>query len=154
MILLAIEDIAKRKEIKTALQENGKRFKCISFHDSLTGFYNRVYFAEEMIRLGKDIVHLRPISIISINIDGLKLINDIFRHNAGDEFLIRAAKIISAPFRRIDIAAMMSNKMNLSDDEMRNLTLLAKIYDLGKAGTPRTQYCLNRKNYLKKNMKK
>jgi diguanylate cyclase (GGDEF)-like protein len=46
-----------------------------------------------------------PISIISIDLDGLKLINDTLGHKVGDDLLIMAAKIISTPFRKIDIVA-------------------------------------------------
>jgi diguanylate cyclase (GGDEF)-like protein/PAS domain S-box-containing protein len=105
MILLAIEDITERKKIENALQKSEERFKYMSFHDKLTGLYSRVYFSEEMARLGKDLSRLVPLSIISIDIDGLKLINDTFGHEAGDELLISVAKIISMPFRKIDMIA-------------------------------------------------
>ncbi|MFC1590266.1 diguanylate cyclase [Candidatus Omnitrophota bacterium] len=105
MILLAIEDITERKKLETMLHEREERFKYMSFHDNLTGLYNRAYFAEEMARLGKDLARLKPISIISIDIDGLKLINDTLGHKIGDDLLITAARIISTPFRKIDMIA-------------------------------------------------
>jgi len=105
MILLAIEDITERRKMEKALQEREERFKYMSFHDDLTGLYNRAYFAEEIVRLGKDLSRLIPVTIVSIDIDGLKLINDAFGHKVGDDFLIMAAKIISTPFRMIDMIA-------------------------------------------------
>jgi diguanylate cyclase (GGDEF)-like protein len=105
MILLAIEDITERKKMEMMIQEREEHFKYMSFHDNLTGLYNRAYFAQELARLGKDLSRSTPISIISIDIDGLKLINDMLGHKAGDELLIMAAKIISMPFRKIDMIA-------------------------------------------------
>ena len=105
MILLAIEDITERKKMEKMLQEREEHYKYMSFHDDLTGLYNRAYFAQELVRLGKDFSRSMPITIISIDIDGLKLINDTLGHKAGDELLIMAAKIISMPFRKIDMIA-------------------------------------------------
>ncbi|MFC2149238.1 HD-GYP domain-containing protein [Candidatus Auribacterota bacterium] len=87
------------------LQEREDHFKYMSFHDDLTGLYNRAYFAQEMARLGSDYLRSMPVTIFSIDIDGLKLVNDTLGHKAGDEVLIMAAKIISMPFRRIDMIA-------------------------------------------------
>jgi diguanylate cyclase (GGDEF)-like protein/PAS domain S-box-containing protein len=104
-ILLAIEDITKRKKMEKALQESKEHFKYMSFHDELTGLYNRTFFMEEMERFGKDLDRSAPVSIVSIDIDGLKLINDTFGHEVGDEQLIKTANIISTPFRKVDIVA-------------------------------------------------
>jgi diguanylate cyclase (GGDEF)-like protein/PAS domain S-box-containing protein len=104
-ILLAIEDITERKKMQKALQESKERFEYKSFHDGLTGVYNRNYFSEQMAHLGKDLARSAPVSIILIDIDGLKIINDTFGHNVGDDLLISAAKIISACFREVDVIA-------------------------------------------------
>jgi diguanylate cyclase (GGDEF)-like protein/PAS domain S-box-containing protein len=104
-ILLAIEDITERKKIQKALQESKERFEYKSYHDGLTGLYNRSYFSEQMAHLGKDLARSAPLSIISIDIDGLKIINDTFGHKVGDDMLISAATIISACFREVDSVA-------------------------------------------------
>ena len=104
-ILLAIEDITERKRMQVALQESKERFEYKSFHDGLTGLYNRNYFSEQMAHLGKDLSRSAPVSIISIDIDGLKIINDTLGHKVGDDLLISAAKIISSCFREVDLIA-------------------------------------------------
>jgi len=104
-ILLAIEDVTERKKMQKALQESKERFEYKSFHDGLTGLYNRNYFSEQMAHLGKDLTRSAPVSIISIDIDGLKIINDTFGHKVGDDLLISAARIISACFREVDVIA-------------------------------------------------
>ena len=105
MILLAIEDISERRRMEKALQESKERFEYRSFHDGLTGLYNRYYFSEQMARLGKDLARSAPVSIILIDIDGLKIVNDTLGHKAGDDLLISAAKIIAECFRQVDIIA-------------------------------------------------
>jgi diguanylate cyclase (GGDEF)-like protein/PAS domain S-box-containing protein len=105
MILVTIEDITERRKLEKALQESWTRFEYKSFHDGLTGLYNRDYFSEQMAHLGKDLGRSPIVSIILIDIDGLKIVNDTLGHKAGDDLLISAAKIISESFRQVDIIA-------------------------------------------------
>ena len=74
-----------------------------SFHDSLTNLYNRRFFEEEMDRL--DTKRNLPISIIVADLNGLKLINDSYGHDKGDEALIRTAEILEEVLRKEDIIA-------------------------------------------------
>jgi diguanylate cyclase (GGDEF)-like protein len=73
----------------------------LSFHDKLTGLYNRRYFLDALDRL--DTPRQYPISIVMGDANGLKLINDAFGHHAGDEFLIRVAEIMKECCRQEDI---------------------------------------------------
>jgi len=75
----------------------------ISFHDKLTGLYNRSYLEEEMNRL--DTERQLPISIIMADLNGLKLINDTLAHAAGDEMLKSAAEVMRQSCRGEDIIA-------------------------------------------------
>lgn len=61
----------------------------ISYHDQLTGLYNRRYFEEEILRL--DTPENLPISIIMGDVNSLKVINDAFGHSKGDELLCKSA---------------------------------------------------------------
>ncbi len=62
-------------------------------NDFLTGLYNRRYYEENLKLL--DIEENLPITIVMADINGLKLINDAFGHDSGDELLISAAKIMT-----------------------------------------------------------
>lgn len=90
------EDITERR-----LHED--RLKYLSLHDQLTGTYNRTYFEEELKRLegGRDY----PISVISLDMNGLKLINDTMGHKAGDEMLRTCADLLRKPLRKSDFLA-------------------------------------------------
>lgn len=85
----------------TAIKEKEKQLYYQSYHDKLTGIYNRSYFEEELNRL--DTKRQFPISIIIGDINGLKLINDAYGHNKGDEVLIKTAEILKSNLRYEDI---------------------------------------------------
>jgi len=91
-----VRDITERKQ-----KEEKIRF--VSFHDSLTGLYNRRYLEEEMIRL--DQPRQLPICLIMADLNGLKLANDSFGHSVGDEMLIETAEIFRKACRKEDIIA-------------------------------------------------
>ncbi len=80
-----------------------QKLKYLSFHDSLTGAYNRAFFEEEMQRLNTE-RHL-PLGIIICDIDFLKRINDTMGHQQGDTLIVAAADILKNAFRAGDIIA-------------------------------------------------
>lgn len=75
----------------------------LSYHDSLTGLYNRRFFEEELKRL--DAERNLPITLIIGDVNGLKLINDAFGHLVGDRLLQKAAAAIRQACRVDDIIA-------------------------------------------------
>ena len=66
-----------------------------AYTDSMTGFFNRTYFEEVMSKMDGMMPELKPLSIIAIDIDGLKITNDTFGHSSGDALIKEAAAIIS-----------------------------------------------------------
>lgn len=91
-----IRDISERKEAE-------KQLKYLSFHDPLTGLYNRAYFEEEMSRIGKS--RYKTLGLILADVDGLKLINDTLGHKTGDGLLLVMAGIIKDSCRLGDLVA-------------------------------------------------
>jgi diguanylate cyclase (GGDEF)-like protein len=75
----------------------------LSYHDKLTGLYNRRFYEEEIKRLDKE--ENLPISIIMGDVNGLKITNDIFGHEAGDRLLKKTADILKSVCRKNDIMA-------------------------------------------------
>ncbi|MGQ9622786.1 MAG: PAS domain S-box protein [Candidatus Caldatribacteriaceae bacterium] len=69
-----------------------ERIRYLTFHDVLTGLYNRTFFEQEANHL--DTPENLPLSIIMGDLNGLKLINDAFGHAMGDELLRQAARIL------------------------------------------------------------
>lgn len=74
------------------LRKKEEKIIFLSYHDQLTGLYNRRFVEEEIRRL--DTLHQLPLSIITGDVNGLKLTNDVFGHRAGDLLLKKAAEVI------------------------------------------------------------
>ena len=74
--------------------------------DQLTGFYNHRYLHE---RLGEETVRTQrsraPLSLLMVDLDDFKLVNDTFGHLFGDRVLVWAAEIIRSSLRASDLPA-------------------------------------------------
>ncbi|AGX43437.1 HD domain-containing phosphohydrolase [Clostridium saccharobutylicum] len=95
-VLAMLRDITKRKELEKSLE-------FLSYNDQLTGLRNRRFYEEELKRL--DVKENYPLTIILGDANGLKLINDSFGHEAGDEFIRTLAQIIKKGCQSEDIVA-------------------------------------------------
>jgi diguanylate cyclase (GGDEF)-like protein/PAS domain S-box-containing protein len=93
-----LRDISERKEFE-------KTLKYLSYHDQLTGLYNRRFFEEELNRL--DVERSFPMTLVLGDVNGLKLINDSFGHSMGDELLKKVAEVIKKGCREEDIVARL-----------------------------------------------
>ncbi len=101
----ALETIAGQvgQAIARLLYEEKLRY--FSMHDALTGLYNRAYFQEELLRLSKSREY--PITILSIDVDGLKPINDNLGHIMGDTLLKACGEVLRKSIRSSDLAARL-----------------------------------------------
>jgi diguanylate cyclase (GGDEF)-like protein/PAS domain S-box-containing protein len=93
-----IQDVTERKQTE-------EKIVYLSFHDRLTGLYNRRFFEEELKRL--DVARNYPLTLVMADVNGLKLINDSFGHAIGDELLVNVAKVLRNGCRRDDIIARL-----------------------------------------------
>ena len=95
-MIVSVEDITERRR-------SVEHIRFLGFHDGLTGLYNQAFLEEEMIRLdgSRDL----PISLIVMDVNSLKMVNDVFGHTEGDLLLKKAAEVIRACCRREDIVA-------------------------------------------------
>ena len=87
------------------LQEKCRRLKELSQTDSLTGLYNRRYL---MISLDQEMERTRrtglPTSLIMLDLDHFKRLNDTYGHQFGDAVLRRVASLLKNNVRKLDIA--------------------------------------------------
>ena len=106
---LAFQNREKEKRATELLIANkelafqNERISYLSYHDYLTGLYNRAFFEEEKKRL--DTQRQLPLSVIMGDINGLKLINDGFGHAKGDSVLVEISGILQSCGREEDIIA-------------------------------------------------
>jgi diguanylate cyclase (GGDEF)-like protein/PAS domain S-box-containing protein len=77
----------------------------LSYHDYLTGLYNRRFYEEELERLDKK--ENLPLTLLLGDVNGLKLINDTIGHAMGDELLKKAAQVIRSGCRENDVVARL-----------------------------------------------
>jgi diguanylate cyclase (GGDEF)-like protein/PAS domain S-box-containing protein/putative nucleotidyltransferase with HDIG domain len=89
----------------TDREEAQEEIKFMSFHDYLTGVYNRRYFEEEFKRL--NVPRNYPLAVVMGDVNGLKLINDSFGHAEGDRVLVQAGHGIQQSLRDDDIVARL-----------------------------------------------
>ena len=92
-------DITERKKRQ-------EKIEYMSYHDELTGLYNRNYLEEKMKEL--DAIPELPLSIVMVDVNGLKLINDTYGHEVGDNLLIKTAEILRESTRERDFIARWS----------------------------------------------
>lgn len=97
-VVCTAQDITERNQAEESIKK-------LAYKDSLTGLYNRTYFDEQMMMIEENITEYAPVSIISVDLDGLKIVNDTFGHKSGDDFLKAAANIIAKAFRKTDVIA-------------------------------------------------
>lgn len=79
------------------------QLRYMSYHDTLTGLYNRAYFEQELVRAAAG--RYNPFGMISCDIDGLKLVNDRLGHLAGDMLIQTIGGILTECFRKSDVVA-------------------------------------------------
>ena len=94
--MVTARDVTERKLIE-------EKMKYLSFHDVLTELYNRTYFEEELARLDRR--GEGSVGLIIFDLDGLKLVNDTFGHEQGDNLLVRTSELIRGCFREEDVVA-------------------------------------------------
>ncbi len=95
-VMLHMDDMTLEKEAKEHLV-------FMSIHDPMTGLYNRFYADSEITRLKGS--RKFPLSIIVVDIDGLKTVNDTNGHAEGDMLIKNAAYILRQTFRPEDMVA-------------------------------------------------
>ena len=84
-VQVALTDITARKKAEAYLEYLG-------MHDVLTALHNRSYYTDELARLQRRGPF--PVTVLMIDINGLKTVNDDLGHLAGDALLRRAGEVL------------------------------------------------------------
>ncbi|MBA3073490.1 MAG: GGDEF domain-containing protein, partial [Anaerolineae bacterium] len=101
-VIFSVQDISLEKENARLLEQVQK----LAIMDPLTEIYNRrIFFDVANREIVRSIRYHNPFSILMIDLDHLKQINDTYGHPAGDAVLKEAVKIIKSNLREIDTFA-------------------------------------------------
>jgi diguanylate cyclase (GGDEF)-like protein/PAS domain S-box-containing protein len=100
-LVLNSRDVSDRKTLEEELAHQ-------AFHDSLTGLSNRAVFRDRVEHgLAVAARHGQSITVLLLDLDGFKTINDSLGHDAGDELLIGVAGRLLASSRSSDTVARL-----------------------------------------------
>ena len=101
----------RRKRYQDQLKDNFQRSLEMAFTDALTGLYNRRYMTNHLTTLVEEGAHSgKPLSLMLLDIDYFKAVNDTYGHAAGDEVLQEFGRRISANVRGIDLACRLGGE--------------------------------------------
>ncbi len=101
----ANQELAKAKVL---LEKQAEELQALSLQDGLTGLYNRRGFmtlGEHQLKVASR--NLNHLSLMFIDLDDLKYINDTFGHAMGDRAIIAAARLLQTTYRQSDIVARL-----------------------------------------------
>ncbi len=105
-LLARVRTNLKRKRYADRLWENFHLSMQLATTDAVTGLYNRHYMTSHLdnqLRIAR--ARGKPLSLIMMDLDHFKQINDRYGHAAGDEVLHEFAQRISRNIRGVDLAA-------------------------------------------------
>lgn len=128
--------------IQSKRQDRLEREGSVSYyharHDALTGLNNRLSYEERLKALSASDVN---VAAVFTDVNGLKLTNDRFGHEAGDRLLIRYAELMCRFFRKEDVFRISGDEFTILLENMNEEALAARMdafrNELNEDGIPR-----------------
>lgn len=119
-VLASCSNITERKRMEEEIRQ-------LSLRDTLTGLLNRRGFLVTVEQIMKEALReQRHLSLVFLDTDGLKEINDVHGHDEGDRALVDTANVLSVTFRESDVIA------RLGGDEFAVCVMEAADPDFGR----------------------
>jgi diguanylate cyclase (GGDEF)-like protein len=112
------------------LEKAQEELKLLASTDPMTKLYNRRYFmqvSESLLSLAKR--EDRPISLMMLDIDKFKNINDTYGHKIGDEVIIKLSELLQEKSRKSDIVCRWGGEefvILLPNTEIEGATIIAE----------------------------
>ncbi len=118
------------RELNSILENKNKEYEAMASTDSLTGLYNRYKFSELYLSSYTAMLQRNnKMSLILLDIDFFKKVNDTYGHNIGDIVLIQIAKVLLKNLRNIDIVCRWGGEEFVV---LLPTSTLENAYDLGE----------------------
>jgi diguanylate cyclase (GGDEF)-like protein/PAS domain S-box-containing protein len=109
--VVIFRDITERLETENELRQVHQELERLAHTDPLTGLHNRRYF---MQRLHQEVERVRrsghALSVLLLDLDRFKSINDTHGHAIGDRVLQRVAEVLADGGRASDVAARLGGE--------------------------------------------
>jgi diguanylate cyclase (GGDEF)-like protein len=129
-ICIVVYDVTDQAVSKQAVDDLNHELQRLSRVDGLTGIYNRRYWEEQFNREFKRSLRTPgESSVIMLDIDHFKKINDTYGHPAGDEVIRKLARLIDDASRETDICGRFGGEeftILLPDTASENVMVLAE----------------------------
>lgn len=102
-VVARVQAAARTKSLQEELLHQGRRLEAMIFEDPLTQLYNRRFMLNQLAVLVSGARrHERPLSVIMIDIDHFKALNDRYGHEVGDHALVAVAQAMRERLRAED----------------------------------------------------
>ncbi|WP_299204614.1 GGDEF domain-containing protein [uncultured Amphritea sp.] len=125
-----LETLKDLHDVRVQLEDQNLLFKQQSITDALTGIYNRLKLDEDLCYAVKRSERTkREFSVILLDIDNFKLVNDSFGHLLGDEVLKAFAALLVSAVRQTDIVGRWGGEEFLiicPDTDLQGVSVLAE----------------------------
>ena len=126
----AMKYASELQETLKKLEDSNKKLEILASIDSMTGLFNRGYFEKISVHnLSLAKRNKTSVSVILLDIDNFKNINDTYGHPIGDKVIISLAKNIKKLHRKSDLLCRLGGEefiMLLPNTNMKNALLLAE----------------------------
>ena len=98
--------VLARVKTHIELKQQRDAFEVMAMHDQLTGIYNRHYLIEAaQHKIARATRHKQPLSLLMLDIDHFKAVNDTYGHSKGDEVLQEVSQALKTQNRTEDVVA-------------------------------------------------
>ncbi|NCO02627.1 MAG: PleD family two-component system response regulator [Alphaproteobacteria bacterium] len=110
-LLARVRTQIRRKRFQERLRASYEVSLSMALTDPLTGLYNRRYFEVHFQKLlQKNMTSRKPMSVLMMDIDHFKAVNDTYGHGVGDEILKEFALRVQDKLRGFDLVARMGGE--------------------------------------------
>jgi diguanylate cyclase (GGDEF)-like protein len=101
VVLRAHDNVAKKL---AELERQNRYLESLSLTDALTGLYNYRFFVKQLeVEMGRTNRTGQPCSLMMIDLDDFKLLNDTLGHDEGNKYLVKVGHILREKMRPTDI---------------------------------------------------
>lgn len=108
---LLLRDVTLRERMRLALEQANADLEHLARTDPLTALANRRHFMETLEReVDRSQRYRRPLSLVLLDLDHFKKVNDTHGHAAGDDVLKAAAGVLHSVCRDVDLASRIGGE--------------------------------------------